>query len=166
MSERAKLVEAHGEAAAFYRRQLLSGPGWPVEYLRARRLDHVLAWNSSWPVGYGPDAWSGLLDHLRRQGFDDKVLLDAGLAKVTHNGHMIDQLKDRLMFIAYDRAADGVGFVGRGRGQVAKYLNTATMPIYEKSKTLVGLGGRRSSLQEAAFPCWSRGRPMPLRLIG
>ena len=85
----------------------------------------------------------GLIDHLRQKGFDDKVLPDAGLAKVTHNGYMIDQFKDRLMFLAYDRAANGVGFVGRGRGQVAKYLNTATTPIYEKSKMLVGLGEQK-----------------------
>jgi DNA primase catalytic core, N-terminal domain len=56
---------------------------------------------------------------------------------------MINQFKDRLMFLAYDRAANGVGFVGRGRGQVARYLNTAITPIYEKSKTLVGLGEQK-----------------------
>ncbi|MFC5268937.1 toprim domain-containing protein [Kribbella qitaiheensis] len=151
MSERAELIDAHREAAAFYRRELVKRPSWPVEYLRARRLDHVLAWNSSWPVGYAPDAWSGLIDHLRRKGFDDKVLLDAGLAKVTHNGYMIDQFKDRLMFVAYDRAGDGVGFVGRGR-EVAKYLNTATTPVYEKSKTLVGLGEQKRLLARGGIP--------------
>ncbi|MFC5262843.1 toprim domain-containing protein [Kribbella qitaiheensis] len=152
MTERAKLIEAHREAAAFYRRALVKRPSWPVEYLRTRRLDHVLAFNSSWPVGYAPDAWSGLIDHLRRKGFDDNVLLDAGLAKVTHNGYMIDQFKDRLMFVAHDRASDGVGFVGRGRGQLVKYLNTPTTPIYEKSKTLVGLGEQRKLLARGGIP--------------
>jgi DNA primase catalytic core len=152
VSERAKLVEANREAAAFYRRALLSKPSWPVEYLRTRRLDHVLAWNSSWPVGYAPDALSGLIDHLRREGFDDKVLLDAGLARVTHNGYMIDQFRDRLMFVAHDRALDEVGFVGRGRGQLVKYLNTPTTPIYEKSKTIVGVGEQRNLLARGGIP--------------
>jgi hypothetical protein len=85
VSERARLLEANRAAAVFYRRELLrSATTWPTRYLRRRRLDHVLAWNANWAVGYAPDAWSRT-DHLRGQGFDDETLLNAGLAKVTQN---------------------------------------------------------------------------------
>jgi DNA primase catalytic core len=153
MNRRSRLLEANGAAAAFYRHELLrAATTWPAGYLAQRRLDHVLAWNANWAVGYAPDAWSRLTDHLRGQGFDDETLLNAGLAKVTQNGYMIDQFRDRLMFTAYDKGADPVGFVGRGRGGLVKYLNTPATSIYQKSRTLVGLAEQRNLLARGGIP--------------
>lgn len=153
MSDYGELFAANRAAADFYRHELRhASVSWPAEYLRSRRLDHVLAWNSSWPVGYAPNAWSPLTDHLRSQGFDDQVLLEAGLAKVTQTGYMIDQFRDRVMFNAYGSQGSVAGFIGRGRGRLVRYLNTPATAVYRKSETLVGLGEQAQVLGKGGIP--------------
>ncbi|TCO41018.1 DNA primase catalytic core [Kribbella antiqua] len=160
VSEHAQLIRVHEVAATFYRRELINTPdGWAAQHLRDRKLDGVLAPGSPWRVGYAPDGWSRLVGYLRRQGFDDKVLLDAGLASPTRNGYLIDRFRDRIMFVACDIDLHLVGFVGRARGDRVRYLNTPTTAIYRKSHALVGLDAQRDRLASGAVPVIVEGVP-------
>ena len=90
------LREAHAAAGDFFRNELLgSDGGWAPGYLTDRGLGHVLRRSSPWKVGYAPDAWAYLVGHLRQQGFEDRDLVDAGLASVTKNGYLVDRFRDR-----------------------------------------------------------------------
>lgn len=152
MSDRL-LTDAQIAAGRFFREQLLrSETGWAAAHLTQRGLGHVLRASSPWKVGYAPDGWSRLVDHLRGAGFEDKTLVTAGLASVTRNGYLVDRFRDRVMFPAWDSAEQLAGFVGRGRGSRAKYLNSPTTPIYRKSETLVGLAEQRDLLDSGAVP--------------
>jgi len=103
-------------------------------------------------VGYAPDGWSRLVDHLRGGGFDDQILLAAGLASATKKGYLADRFRDRIMFPAWDSGQQLVGFIGRSRGGRAKYLNSPTTAIYRKSQTLVGLVEQLDLLESGAMP--------------
>ncbi|WP_329484237.1 toprim domain-containing protein [Kribbella sp. NBC_01484] len=145
--------EAHAAAGEFFRNELLgSNTGWAPGYLTDRGLGHVLRRSSPWKVGYAPDGWAHLVDHLRLQGFEDEDLVDAGLASVTKSGYLVDRFRDRIMFPAWDCDRQVVGFVGRSRSGRAKYLNSSTTPIYQKSHTLVGLVEQRDLLETGATP--------------
>jgi DNA primase catalytic core len=147
------LVAAHKEAIRYYREELALRPvGWAARHLRARRLGQVLEPGSRWKVGYAPDAWSHLTDHLRSRGFEERVLVAAGLSVVTSGGYVIDRFRDRIMFAEHDADLRPVGFIGRGRGGIATYLNTSTTSIYRKGRTLFGVAEQHRQLALGAVP--------------
>jgi DNA primase len=141
------MVAAHKVVIEFYRSELAVQPaGWAARHLRARRLGHLLEPGCRWKVGYAPDAWSHLTDHLRSRGFDEPSLIAAGLAVATRGGYVIDRFRDRVMFAEHDSDLRPVGFVGRGRGGIATYLNTSTTSVYRKSRTLFGVAEQHRQL--------------------
>ncbi|MGY4769791.1 toprim domain-containing protein (plasmid) [Kribbella sp. CWNU-51] len=152
------LLEANAAAASFYRLQLLNRPdGWAARHLRDRGLAAILDPASSWRVGLAPDGWSRLVGHLRRDGFNDEVIVAAGLASVTKTGYLLDRFRDRIVFVAHDSDLCPVGFIGRARGTRLRYLNTPNTNVYSKTTTLVGLDGQLERLRAGADPVFVEG---------
>ncbi|NEA37353.1 hypothetical protein G3I17_37790 [Streptomyces sp. SID13031] len=78
--ERQWVHEAVEEAGKVFRRELLRATGgWPLEFLRDRGLKDTLSTEATWKVGYAPDSWSQLTDHLQKRGFELATLVRAGL---------------------------------------------------------------------------------------
>ena len=137
--ERERLHAANYEACKFFRRELLQATGgWPLEYLRDRGLENVLTPGASWKIGYAPDSWSRLADHLQKQGFPLTTLVLAGLTSCTDDGAPIDRYRDQLMIVSRDLRLAPVGFVGIGRDGQVRSLTPAT-PLHRPSNVLVGL---------------------------
>jgi len=139
-----RLYAANTEAAAFYRHQLHSPAGaGPRRYLLGRGGAVMLADGGRWVVGYAPDTWTTLIDHLRRLGFTDAELLAAGLAARARTGRLIDVFRNRIVFAAHDLHGRIVGFIGRtgprDRSGAQRYLNTADTALYRKGEVLFGL---------------------------
>ncbi len=153
-----RLIAAHRVAIKFYRADLLLRPsGWAARHLRSRRMTHLLDGGSGWNVGYAPDAWAHLVDHLRSNGFDDRTMIASGLAVATRDGYLIDRFRDRIMFPVYNGDLEPVGFVSRGRGGPAKHLNTSTTQIYQKAASLYGLAEQHQVLAIGAVPVLTEG---------
>lgn len=131
MEERRRLLEANRAAAQFFRRELLRTGGWAGPYLKTRGLAHVLTVESDWKIGYAPEAWSNLTEHLRREGFDYATLVRAGLVEWTDLGDAVDRLRDRLVLVARDHRLSPVGFISSGRDvqvQSASPVNAIHLP--------------------------------------
>jgi DNA primase len=140
-SERQKLVEAHAAAAAFYAEQLATPD---AEVARRFLLDRGFD-ESAWPrfgVGYAPNDWDRLCQHLRGRGFAPETLFAAGLASQGQRGP-IDRFRGRLLWPIRDPKGDVIGFGARRLYDddriEAKYINTSETPIYRKSQVLYGL---------------------------
>ncbi|MEU0529192.1 AAA family ATPase [Amycolatopsis tolypomycina] len=120
------LIERLGSAAA-------------VERVRARLT-----------VGYAPNTRTGLVTHLREQGFADVDLEAAGVARDDSHGRCVDVFTHRIMFAYRDIEGRVAGFVGRdirpGDPRL-KYLNTKTTPLFDKGKLLLGLHEQRELLR-------------------
>ncbi len=145
-------VELHRRATAFYQRQLRQRPhGWAATHLRQRGLGATLE-HGAWRIGYAPDSWTALTDHLRKSGFGDKSLLATGLVTSTINGYLVDRFRDRIMFPVENAALEVVGFSGRSRGGRQRYLNSPTTEVHRKSETTVGLVAQRGKLLRGATP--------------
>jgi len=140
-SERHKLLEAHTAAAEFYVEQLAT-----PEAAKARQvlLDRGFD-ESTWPrfgVGYAPNDWDRLAQHLRGRGFTPETLFTGGLASQGQRGPM-DRFRGRLLWPIRDPKGDVIGFGARRLYDddriEAKYVNTSETPIYKKSQVLYGL---------------------------
>ena len=92
-------------------------------------------------IGYAPNSWNALSDELKKQNFDETVLIKAGLVKKNKDGGLYDVFRDRLIFPIRDRKGRVVGFGGRVMNpeDQPKYLNTGDTPVFQKGKELYGL---------------------------
>jgi DNA primase len=150
--ERQRLMIAHLSATKFFRRELLrANTGWPLEHLKTGGAEAVLSTESTWKLGYAPDSYSRLVDHLRSRGFDFRTLIRAGLAEWTEDGQAVDQFRDQLMLLARDDRLDPVGFVGIGQGPEATFTTSPTTLIHRPSNALVGIAEQLDLLTDGAM---------------
>jgi DNA primase len=149
-SNRERLVEATSAAVAFYTERLRTGAdaGQARSYLRGRGYDADVVERFS--LGYSPDAWDQLVNHLRDSGISDDTLTASGLASRSSKGSLIDRFRGRVMFPIFDVRGDAVGFGARVlEGDGPKYLNSSESPIYHKSRLLYGLNWAKSDIVRA-----------------
>lgn len=108
-------------------------------------------------LGYSPNSWEGLLRFLRKKGYDEKLIEEAGLILAsrssTHSYHnYYDRFRGRVIFTLKDHRGHVVGFSGRlldPDAKEAKYINTSETPVYSKSNMLYGLDVTKDAIQKA-----------------
>ena len=96
---RDRLLEMLERTAAFYVRYLWdSGEAEPARaYLAGRGLDEAVL--REFRVGYAPSAYDTLLRAVRRGGFSNREVFDAGLAvRSKGEGMLYDRFRRRIMF--------------------------------------------------------------------
>lgn len=150
MRARASLYDVLEAAAGFYEASLWTRPEGAAAraYLDERGFTQEASRRAR--LGYAPDAWSSLLDHLHGQGFAPNLAFDAGLAKERRQGDgYYDAFRDRVVFPIRDTRGRVIGFGGRIiEGDGPKYLNSPETRLYEKSKVLYGLHAARRAIQQ------------------
>jgi len=137
----------------FYAGQLAGS--WAPEYLASRGISAAVA--SEWHIGYAPDAWTALTDHLRGLGYGDDEIAAAGVAKPSRRGTLIDRFRDRVMLPVDDEHDRIAGFIGRVHpdrdpGDVPRYLNSPESAVFHKGSLLFGLSRGRAALARGAVP--------------
>jgi len=138
---RERLYAANNAAAAFYEHTLLHHPGAEAarRYLQRRGVDE--ATRALFRLGFAPDSWSSLRDHLLDKGYSLELLMEAGLVKRNEErSTTYDMFRGRLIFPIRDRQGRVIGFGGRVLDDsVPKYLNTSETQLFHKSHVVYGL---------------------------
>lgn len=133
-----RLLAALRAAWAYYRLEPLAARA--RRYLATRAVDPAaLEARLGAPVaGHTPRRPAGLVDHLRGQGFELEELVDAGLASRYPDGQVRDFLTHRVVLPVRDGQGRVAGLIGRDvtGGARAKYLNSPTTAVYDKSRLL------------------------------
>ncbi len=145
--ERARLLEANEEAARYYHDLLLNAPAAEParRYLERRGLDEATV--RAFQLGYAPDAWQALLNHLRGRDFTEDELVTAGLVVNGERG-VHDRFRGRVMFPIADERGRIIGFGGRVLGDgVPKYLNTPQTALFDKGATLYALHRAKDAIR-------------------
>ena len=137
-----RLWALHKEAARFFHSKLMAPEGVnALQYALGRGMPKATIINFG--IGYAPDTWTALVDHLRKKGYTDQELRESGLVTVSKkNGNLFDRFRDRLMFPIIDVRGNVIGFGGRimkNDDNAAKYLNSPETLIFNKRKNLFGL---------------------------
>jgi DNA primase len=147
--EKDELVrKALHEAGRFFASQLKSSKDAET-YIKGR--DVSLESIKLFQLGYAPSGWSNLLNHMRKNGYSDTVIKDAGLA-VSGNTGLYDMFRERIMFPIQSTTGDVIAFGGRAMdNSMPKYINSPETPVFKKSETLYGLHTGKEAIREKGF---------------
>lgn len=148
--KRSRLLDAVEEAGRFYRDFFEKSEEAAVarDYVRGRGYGREIV--EQFGLGFAPPGWDTLSRYLHQQGFAERVILEAGLAKRNREGRLYDHIRGRLMFPIRNMSGALVGFGGRALGdEQPKYLNTPETPLYKKSELLYGLDMARAEISRA-----------------
>ncbi len=124
------------------KQRLEASPANPLDYAIGRFHEETL---KAWQIGYAPESWGGLKDHLKAKGVDQETAITLGLLKRNEKGSVYDAFRGRLMFPIRDVRGRVIAFSGRdltgasAEKRTGKYVNSPETPLYKKSRTLMGL---------------------------
>jgi DNA primase len=126
------------------------------DYIHGRGLEAETV--AHYGLGYAPDRWDGLTEHLRSGRQDVEVAQVLGLIapRKTGDGHY-DRFRHRLTFPIRGLGGDIIGFGGRALEdsrldtnpdqKPAKYINSPDSPVYSKGAALYGLFEARQAMR-------------------
>lgn len=144
-SEYARLYLCLEKATRFYEERLRESTEAGA-YLESRGLK--LETIKEWRLGFIPNDWRLLLDHLRKEGFTPEEMMKVGLIKKKEGAtgdtdRFYDLFRGRIMFPIRDSAGRVIAFSGRilpwlDDGKTGKYINSPETVLFNKSETLYG----------------------------
>ncbi|SEF73952.1 DNA primase [Caloramator fervidus] len=135
-SEVEKIYEINILAARYFYSNLQQN-GDKVKYLLDRGLD--IKTIKRFGLGYSLNSYTSLLDYLKKKGYNEDLLLKAGLVLKGGKGYY-DRFRNRIMFPVFDYKGRVIGFGGRVLDDSKpKYLNSPETPVFKKGTNLYGL---------------------------
>ncbi|MHC4757435.1 MAG: DNA primase [Planctomycetota bacterium] len=141
-----RLAKVNAWAAKHFQKNLFStdlGKS-TLKYLHDRKISNESI--EKWQLGVALDSGNDLIKASRSAKGSIQLLQQAGLV-VRHGQGVADKFVKRLMFVITDVTARVIGFGGRIlEGQGAKYINSPTTPLFDKSTSLYGLEFARESI--------------------
>lgn len=134
--QRRRLLEANREAARFYHACLMDEKNKDaLDYFLKRGLS--INTIRRFGLGYAPNDWRELINHLKSKGFTEHELVLANLARRSDkNGraNFYDNFRNRVMFPIIDLRGNVIAFGGRVMDDSKpKYINTSDTLVYKKS---------------------------------
>ena len=132
------LYKVNTEAARYYFYNL-QRTSFAKEYFLKRGIREEVI--KRFGLGYAQDRWHDLIMYLKKKGFNENLLLEAGLIlKSEKKGNTYDRFRNRVMFPVFDVRGKVIGFGGRVLDDSKpKYLNSPETVVFHKGTNLYGL---------------------------
>ncbi len=154
--DKKRMYQINAEAARFWHQCLFTPQGKVgLDYLTGRGLSLPII--RRFGLGYAPDTWQSLTDHLMKKGYRVEELKELFLVGIGKNGRPYDNFRGRAMFPIIDVSGNVVAFSGR---QIApmkegdrKYFNTNDTPVFKKSRTVFALNIAKNSPSKELVLC-------------
>jgi DNA primase len=150
---RKRLLSLNKDAARFYYSLLGENEGAVARtYLEKRKISPKTA--TRFGVGCVPNEWDRLTRAMKKLGYTDYELVEAGLAVKNNKGSVYDKFRDRLMFPVIDVRGEVLGFSGRTLSDAEpKYLNSPETPVFSKRRTLFGINLAKNTKRSSIILC-------------
>ena len=141
------LIAINKEAASFFRDCLLSNQGIVArQYLKNRGVNDVT--QETFNIGFSPKERDSLKIHLLKIGFDEELILLAGIIRKWEDGNTSDFFRQRLIFPIHNPKSQIIGFGGRSlTNNPPKYINTPATPIFDKRSNLYALNFSQDTIR-------------------
>ncbi len=129
-------------AGKFFRESLQTPEGQAIgyQYFRSRGLeDHTIR---KYGLGWAPADRRAFAEAARAAGYKEEFLTETGLCIKYDDGRLVDRFFDRVIFPIHSVSGRVIAFGGRTLKTdktVAKYVNSPSTEIYDKSRSLYGI---------------------------
>ncbi|KAB2542520.1 DNA primase [Salipiger aestuarii] len=141
------LAEVMEQAVRYFRMQLNGAAAAQARaYLDRRGLSAEA--RDRFELGFAPEGWQNLRDHLRGQGVPEDLILAVGLTRASDKGRdPYDVFRNRIMFPIRDGRGRAIAFGGRAMdpNDNAKYLNSPETELFDKGRNLYNLRAAREA---------------------
>lgn len=140
--QRMRLLAANREAARFFN-SCLNDPKNrdALDYFLKRGLSKNTI--TKFGLGYAPNEWRALINHMKSKGFTEHELVLANLARRSDKDgktNYYDNFRNRVMFPIIDLRGNVIAFGGRVMDDSKpKYINTSDTLVYKKSNGVFAL---------------------------
>ena len=151
--KKAILLEINKEAAKYFYYQLRQEQGKiGYRYLSGRQLSDDTI--KKFGLGFANKTSNDLTLYLKKKGYTDEQIIQAGLATADERFGVHDKFWNRVIFPIMDINHRAIGFGGRVMGDgMPKYLNSPETPIFDKSRNLYGLNFARTARKNNIILC-------------
>ncbi|MBR5246016.1 MAG: DNA primase [Clostridia bacterium] len=152
---RLRMLEANREAARFFHNCLKTNDGTVgYRYFKERGLsDDTIR---KFGLGFAPDSFNSLTNHLMGLGYTKDELVYANLARRSQKNpnNIYDNFRNRVMFPIIDVKGNVIAFGGRVMDDSKpKYLNTSDTLVYKKSMGVFALNLAKKSGKDSLILC-------------
>lgn len=145
---REKLLTINREAANFFIKNLNDSKVAGM-YLKKRGIEDVSL--QSFSIGYAPSKRDDLMKYLKKTGFSDSLIKDAGLIVSDEKGSR-DVFRGRIIFPICNYQNDIVAFGGRVLDDaLPKYLNSPETELFKKGETLFALNLAKEEIRKKGY---------------
>lgn len=151
--KKAVLLEINKEAAKYFYFQLRQEQGKNgYRYLTGRQLSEDTI--KKFGLGFANKTSNDLTIYLKKKGYTDEQIIQAGLASADERYGTHDKFWNRVIFPIMDINHRAIGFGGRVMGEgTPKYLNSPETPVFDKSRNLYGLNFARTARKNNMILC-------------
>lgn len=138
-------------AGKYYQGQLLEedeGNAIGLSYFRERGFNDQTI--ETFQLGYSPGSGQALFQAAKAKGYQEKVMLEAGLLSES-NGRVYDRFRGRVMFPIHNVSGKVIAFGARMMGNdksQPKYLNSPETLLYQKKSILYGIFQARQAIRQ------------------
>ncbi len=152
-SERESLFIAVNFAKDFFVKNLDTeeGKSIGVSYFKERGFTSQII--QKFDLGYAMDGWDHFLKAAKSAGYQEEILLKAGLIlqKEGEPERLYDRFRNRVTFTIHNVSGKAIGFGARiltkDKNQ-PKYINSPETPIYHKSDVLYGMFQAKKAIRD------------------
>jgi DNA primase len=152
-SERESLFIALNFAKEFFVKNLETEEGKSIgrSYFKERGFTPQII--QKFDLGYALEGWDHLLKAAKTAGFEEDILLKAGLIlqKEDDPSRRYDRFRNRVTFTIHNVSGRPIGFGARiltkDKNQ-PKYINSPETPIYHKSDVLYGMFQAKKAIRD------------------
>jgi DNA primase len=152
-SERESIYIALGFARDFFVKNLQTEEGRSIglSYFKERGFSPAIL--EKFDLGYALDGWDHLLKAAKSAGFQEDILLKAGLILQKENDatRVYDRFRGRVTFTIHNVGGKPIGFGARiltkDKTQ-PKYINSPETPVYHKSDVLYGMFQAKKAIRD------------------
>lgn len=152
-SERESLFIAVNFAKDFFVKNLDSEEGKSIglSYFKERGFTPQII--QKFDLGYALDGWDHFLKAAKAAGYQEEILLKAGLIlqKEGETERLYDRFRNRVTFTIHNVSGKAIGFGARiltkDKNQ-PKYINSPETPIYHKSDVLYGMFQAKKAIRD------------------